>query len=79
MCDLIKNHCLTHAIESEVESFTIDFMVKGYHIYKDGCCKHGFMCCTVAMMKEVKRGFSGRHPVAENLQKCTLFEVVVEI
>ena len=65
-------------MESEVESFTVDFMIKGYLIYKDGCCKHGFMCCTVAMMKEVNRGLSGRHPAAESLRKCTHFEVLVK-
>ena len=65
-------------MESEVESFTLD-MIKGYLIYKDGCCKHGFMCCTVAMMKEVKRGLSSRHSAAESLQKCTLFELLVKI
>ena len=50
---------------SEVESFTIDSMIKGYHIYKN--VWSSFKCCTTAEMKEMEKGLSGRHPVTAKL------------
>ena len=46
----------------EVESFTMDSMIKGYHIYKDVWLI--FEYCTIAVMKEVEKGLLGRHPAA---------------
>ena len=37
-----------------VESFTIDFMIKGYLVYKDVWSI--FKCCTIAVKKEVEKG-----------------------
>ena len=47
---------------SEVESFTIDFMIKGYLVYKD--VWPTFKCCTIAVKKEVEKGLLGRHLAA---------------
>ena len=48
---------------SEVVSFTLDSMIKGYHIYKDV----SFKCYTIAVMKEVEKGPSDRHTAASKL------------
>ena len=48
---------------SEVKSFTIDSVIKRYHIYKDVW----FKCCTTVAMKEMKKGLSGWHPAAAKL------------
>ena len=44
---------------SEVESFIVDSLIKGYHIYKDiwSCFKR----CTIAVMKEVKKDLLGMY------------------
>ena len=52
----------------EVEFFTIDSMIKGYHVYKD--VWPSFKCCTVAMMKEVEKGLLSRlHAAAKPAAK----------
>ena len=45
---------------SEVESCAINSVIKGYYIYK--VIWLSFKCYTIAEMKEVEKGLSGRHP-----------------
>ena len=52
---------------SEVEYLTIDCMIKGHHVYKDVWLS--LKCCTVAMIKEVDKGLSGRHPATEKTSR----------
>ena len=47
---------------SEVESFTIDSIIKGYQVYKYAWSS--FKCCTIAAMKELENGLLGKHPAA---------------
>ena len=51
---------------SEVVSFTLDSMIKRYHIYKDV----SFKWYTIAVMKE---GLSDRHPAASKLAEMHSF------
>ena len=45
-----------------VESFTIDFMIIGYLVYKDVWST--FKCCIIAVKEELEKGFLGRHLAA---------------
>ena len=60
----------------EVGSFTIDSMIKEYRVYKD--VWSSFKCFTIAVMKEVKKGFLGRYPAAEPTELYGVFEVLVK-
>ena len=62
---------------SEVESFIIDSKIKGYHIYKN--VWSSFKCCSIAMMKEVEKGLSGRQPAAAKQPAETLSKVLIKI
>ena len=57
-------------------SFTIHYMIKEYHVYKD--VWSSFKCCTIAVMKEVEKGFLGRHPTAKPTELYGVFEVLVK-
>ena len=46
-------------VATTLESFTIDSVIKGHHIYKDVWLS--FKCCTIA---DVEKGLSDRHPAA---------------
>ena len=54
---------------SEVVSFTIDSMIKGYHVYKYVWQLQSFKCCTTAVMKKAEKGLFDRHPAATELEE----------
>ena len=55
----------------EVESFTIDSMIKGGHVYKNFWLSS--KCCAIAAMKQVVKDLLGRHPaVAKPAEMYTL-------
>ena len=57
-----------HAMVPEVESFTIDSVIKGYHVFKDAWLS--IKCCNIVncKIKEVQKDLSGRYPAAVNLE-----------
>ena len=57
---VISASCTACAMISEVESFTVDSMIKGYQIYKN-------VWSSTAEMKEMEKCLSCRHPATAKL------------